>query len=106
MRLENMCWRIWNLARQKKQLEGEEAKRIAKRRLERDRGRREAIADMSEDLSKGEKGDTVSDSHPNLNDSKVLNFFLDSKNLFLIKFASSFHSTSDFHNFHDFKKIF
>lgn len=60
-RLENMCWRIWNLARQKKQLEGEEAQRIAKRRLERDRGRREAIADMSEDLSEGEKGDTVSD---------------------------------------------
>ncbi|KAM1046606.1 hypothetical protein ACFX1X_026338 [Malus domestica] len=60
-RLENLCWRIWNLARQKKQLEGEEAQRIAKRRLERERGRREATADMSEDLSEGEKGDTVSD---------------------------------------------
>ncbi|GFY99702.1 sucrose phosphate synthase 1F [Actinidia rufa] len=60
-RLENMCWRIWNLARQKKQLEGEEAQRMAKRRLERERGRREATADMSEDLSEGEKGDTVSD---------------------------------------------
>ncbi|GMN66584.1 hypothetical protein TIFTF001_035645 [Ficus carica] len=60
-RLENMCWRIWNLARQKKQLEGEEAQRKAKRRLERERGRREATADMSEDLSEGEKGDVVGD---------------------------------------------
>ncbi|XP_027174848.1 probable sucrose-phosphate synthase [Coffea eugenioides] len=60
-RLENLCWRIWNLARQKKQLEGEQAQRMAKRRLERERGRREAVADMSEDLSEGEKGDTVGD---------------------------------------------
>ncbi|KAI4379498.1 hypothetical protein MLD38_005786 [Melastoma candidum] len=60
-RLENMCWRIWNLARQKKQLEGEEAQRKAKRRLEHERGRREATADMSEDLSEGEKGDPASD---------------------------------------------
>ncbi|KAL3532289.1 hypothetical protein ACH5RR_005810 [Cinchona calisaya] len=60
-RLENLCWRIWNLARQKKQLEGEQAQRLAKRRLERERGRREAVADMSEDLSEGEKGDTVGD---------------------------------------------
>ncbi|XP_050234674.1 probable sucrose-phosphate synthase 1 [Mercurialis annua] len=60
-RLENMCWRIWNLARQKKQLEGELAQRNAKRRLELERGRREATADMSEDLSEGEKGDTVSE---------------------------------------------
>ncbi|KAL0403829.1 UNVERIFIED_CONTAM: putative sucrose-phosphate synthase 1 [Sesamum radiatum] len=34
---------------------------MTKRRLERERGRREAVADMSEDLSEGEKGDTVSD---------------------------------------------
>ncbi|KAL9662270.1 hypothetical protein QQ045_027102 [Rhodiola kirilowii] len=60
-RLENMCWRIWNLARLKKQLEGEKAQRKAKRRLELERGRREAVADMSEDLSEGEKGDIVSD---------------------------------------------
>ncbi|XP_024960670.1 probable sucrose-phosphate synthase 1 [Cynara cardunculus var. scolymus] len=60
-RLENMCWRIWNLARQKKQLENEEAHRVAKRRIEREKGRREAVADMSEDLSEGEKGDTISD---------------------------------------------
>ncbi|KAL5783087.1 hypothetical protein ACOSP7_008116 [Xanthoceras sorbifolium] len=60
-RLENMCWRIWNLARKKKQLEGEEAQRSAKRRLERERARREATADMSEDLSEGEKGDLPGD---------------------------------------------
>lgn len=34
---------------------------MAKRRIERERGRREATADMSEDLSEGEKGDVVSD---------------------------------------------
>ncbi|KAK8515517.1 hypothetical protein V6N13_139504 [Hibiscus sabdariffa] len=60
-RLENMCWRIWNLARQKKQLEGQLAQRKAKRRLERERGRREAAADMSDDLSEGEKGDIASE---------------------------------------------
>ncbi|KAI7993417.1 putative sucrose-phosphate synthase 1 [Camellia lanceoleosa] len=60
-RLENMCWRIWNLARRKKQLEGEEAQHSAKKRLERDKARREATADMSEDLSEGEKGDVVGD---------------------------------------------
>ncbi|XP_076892443.1 putative sucrose-phosphate synthase 1 [Bidens hawaiensis] len=60
-RLENMCWRIWNLARQKKQLENEEASREAKRRMEREKGRRLAVADMSEDLSEGEKGEPVSD---------------------------------------------
>ncbi|CAI9285748.1 unnamed protein product [Lactuca saligna] len=61
-RLENMCWRIWNLARQKKQLESEVAQRMTKRRLERERGRKEAVADMSEDLSEGEKGDTITDA--------------------------------------------
>ncbi|KAJ0984332.1 hypothetical protein J5N97_002688 [Dioscorea zingiberensis] len=60
-RLENMCWRIWNLARKKKQIESEEAHQISKRRLERERGRRDATADMSEDLSEGEKGDHISD---------------------------------------------
>lgn len=34
---------------------------MTKRRLERERGRRDATADMSEDLSEGERGDTVSD---------------------------------------------
>ncbi|XP_075106289.1 putative sucrose-phosphate synthase 1 isoform X2 [Nicotiana tabacum] len=59
-RLENMCWRIWNLTRKKKQLEGEEAQRVAKRHRERERARREAIVDMS-DLSDGEKVDMVGD---------------------------------------------
>ncbi|PPD78091.1 hypothetical protein GOBAR_DD24977 [Gossypium barbadense] len=42
-------------------LEVEEAQRKANRRLEHERGRREATADMSEDLSEGEKGDLVGD---------------------------------------------
>ncbi|WOK92627.1 hypothetical protein Cni_G01318 [Canna indica] len=57
-RLENMCWRIWNLARKKKQIEVEEAQSMSKHRLERERARRDATADMSEDLSEGEKGET------------------------------------------------
>ncbi|KAL7112326.1 hypothetical protein ACP275_05G145300 [Erythranthe tilingii] len=60
-RLENMCWRIWTLARKKKQIEVEESQRRTKRRLERENAHREATADMSEDLSEGEKGDTVGD---------------------------------------------
>lgn len=56
-RLENMCWRIWNLARQKRLLEEKESQRLSKRHMEREKGRREAVADMSEDLSEGEKGD-------------------------------------------------
>ena len=35
---------------------------MAKRRLEREKGRREATADMSEDLSEGEKGEVVGDT--------------------------------------------
>lgn len=60
-RLENMCWRIWHLARKKKQLEGEELQRIANRRWEREQGRRDATEDMSEELSEGEKGDGIGD---------------------------------------------
>ncbi|GLT52340.1 hypothetical protein SLA2020_256880 [Shorea laevis] len=56
-RLENMCWRIWHLTRQKKQLESEENQRLAKRRREREQGLRDVTEDMSEDLSEGEKGD-------------------------------------------------
>ncbi|XP_006659287.1 probable sucrose-phosphate synthase 4 [Oryza brachyantha] len=61
-RLENMSWRIWNLARKKKQIEGEEASRLAKQRLEREKARRYAAADMSEDLSEGEKGENINES--------------------------------------------
>lgn len=60
-RLENMCWRIWHLARKKKQLEWDDYQRLATRRLEREQGRRDATEDMSEDLSEGEKGDAASE---------------------------------------------
>ncbi|GAV72021.1 Glycos_transf_1 domain-containing protein/S6PP domain-containing protein/Glyco_trans_4_4 domain-containing protein [Cephalotus follicularis] len=58
-RLENMCWRIWHLARKKKQIAMDDAQRLAKRRIERERGRNDAADDLSE-LSEGEKekGDT------------------------------------------------
>eukprot|EP00249_Psilotum_nudum_P018799 c26968_g1_i1 orf=498-3647(-) len=58
-RLENMCWRIWHLARRKKQIEWDDAQRLAKRRIERERGRRDAAEDMSEDLSEGDRLDGV-----------------------------------------------
>lgn len=58
-RLENMCWRIWHLARKKKQLEWEDSHRLANRRWEREQGRKDVTEDMSEDLSEGEKGDTL-----------------------------------------------
>lgn len=58
-RLENMCWRIWHLARKKKQIAWDDARRLAKRRIEREKGRNDAADDLSE-LSEGEKekGDT------------------------------------------------
>ncbi|CAA7039067.1 unnamed protein product [Microthlaspi erraticum] len=55
-RLENLCWRIWNLARQKKQVEGKNAKRAAKRHLEREKARKE-VTDLSE--TDGEKADGI-----------------------------------------------
>ncbi|KZV16331.1 putative sucrose-phosphate synthase 2-like [Dorcoceras hygrometricum] len=58
-RLENMCWRIWHLARKKKQLEMEDLQRVANRRWEREQGRKDVTEDMSEDLSEGEKGDSL-----------------------------------------------
>ncbi|KAI6691355.1 hypothetical protein NL676_028183 [Syzygium grande] len=53
-RLENMCWRIWHLARKKKQIAWDDAQRLEKRRLEREQGRNDAADDLSE-LSEGEK---------------------------------------------------
>ncbi|RVW74974.1 putative sucrose-phosphate synthase 4 [Vitis vinifera] len=53
-RLENMCWRIWHLARKKKQIAWDDAQRLTKRRLEREQGRHDAADDLSE-LSEGEK---------------------------------------------------
>ncbi|KAG8081670.1 hypothetical protein GUJ93_ZPchr0019g2676 [Zizania palustris] len=58
-RLENMCWRIWHLARKKKQLELEGIQRMSARRKEQEKVRREATEDLAEDLSEGEKGDIV-----------------------------------------------
>ncbi|XP_078447132.1 putative sucrose-phosphate synthase 2 isoform X2 [Wolffia australiana] len=63
-RLENMCWRIWHLARRKKQLEWENYQRVTGRRLEREQGRRDVTDDMSEDLSEGEKMDPASEIAP------------------------------------------
>ncbi|KAL5714762.1 sucrose-phosphate synthase [Ranunculus cassubicifolius] len=53
-RLENMCWRIWHLARKKKKIAWEDAQRLAKRHIEREEGRRDASEDLAE-LSEGEK---------------------------------------------------
>nr|XP_010929745.1 LOW QUALITY PROTEIN: probable sucrose-phosphate synthase 2 [Elaeis guineensis] len=58
-RLENMCWRIWHLARKKKQMEWEDFQRKAKHRWEQEQGRKDATEDLPEDLSEGEKGDTI-----------------------------------------------
>ncbi|XP_048538024.1 probable sucrose-phosphate synthase 2 [Triticum urartu] len=60
-RLENMTWRIWNLARKKKELEKEEACRLLKRHPETEKTRIDATADMSEDLFEGEKGEDAGD---------------------------------------------
>lgn len=43
------------------QLEEKQTQRLSKRHIELEKGLREAVADMSEDLSEGEKGDAVSD---------------------------------------------
>ncbi|KAK3034316.1 hypothetical protein RJ639_032656 [Escallonia herrerae] len=53
-RLENMCWRIWHLARKKKQIAWDDAQKLEKRHLEREKGRDDAADDLSE-LSEGEK---------------------------------------------------
>ncbi|CAH1451889.1 unnamed protein product [Lactuca virosa] len=63
-RLENMSWRIWNLARRKKQL-GEESQN----RMKQEKGQTNVIlkpllADISEELSEGEKGDTITELSP------------------------------------------
>ncbi|XVF63478.1 hypothetical protein PTKIN_Ptkin09bG0089800 [Pterospermum kingtungense] len=65
-RLENMCWRIWHLARKKKQIAWDDARRLAKRRLEREQGRNDAADDLSE-LSEGEK--EKGDSNNNISES-------------------------------------
>ncbi|KAJ3698356.1 hypothetical protein LUZ61_002061 [Rhynchospora tenuis] len=71
-RLENLCWRIWNLARKKKQIEGKEETPLPKRQLEREKARLDATAGMSEDLSEGDKdssahGERTRASMPKIN---------------------------------------
>ncbi|VAH93740.1 probable sucrose-phosphate synthase 5 [Triticum urartu] len=53
-RLENLCWRIWNVARQKKQVERDYSQEVARRKLEQELGSLEAAEDLAE-LSEGEK---------------------------------------------------
>ncbi|KAL2499384.1 putative sucrose-phosphate synthase 4 [Abeliophyllum distichum] len=55
-RLENICWRIWHLARKKKQIARDDAQKLVRQRLEREK----AAEDLSE-LSEGEKD--KSESH-------------------------------------------
>nr|GEV55390.1 probable sucrose-phosphate synthase 1 [Tanacetum cinerariifolium] len=63
-RLENMCWRIWNLARRKKQL-GEESQHRKKEKSGLARVPKPLIAaDISEELIEGEKADTVGEISP------------------------------------------
>ncbi|VAI93285.1 unnamed protein product [Triticum turgidum subsp. durum] len=69
-RLENMTWRIWNLARKKKEVE--DAKRL-KRRLGTEKPRTDATAEMSEDLFEGEKGEDAGDASVAYGDSSAGN---------------------------------
>ncbi|CAM6120834.1 unnamed protein product [Calypogeia fissa] len=64
-RMEYLCWRIWHIARKKKQMEWEDAQRMAQRHVDRQRQLKEVSGEMScEDLSEGEKEKT--DSAPEL----------------------------------------
>ncbi|XP_078156228.1 sucrose-phosphate synthase 4-like isoform X2 [Carex rostrata] len=53
-RLENLVWRIWHLARKKKQTEWDDTRQLLRRKLEQEQGSKEAADDLSE-LSEGEK---------------------------------------------------
>ncbi|XP_047977934.1 probable sucrose-phosphate synthase 4 [Salvia hispanica] len=53
-RLENMCWRIWHLARRKKQMARDAAQKLVQRRFDREKARSDAARDLS-DLSEGER---------------------------------------------------
>ncbi|KAI4962542.1 hypothetical protein ZWY2020_029503 [Hordeum vulgare] len=61
-RLENMSWRIWNSPGRRSRYAREEASCSSKKRLEREKARRDAAADLSEDLSDGEKGENINES--------------------------------------------
>ncbi|XP_071698695.1 probable sucrose-phosphate synthase 1 [Rutidosis leptorrhynchoides] len=62
-RLENMSWRIWNLARRKKKL-GEESQNRKKQKSGLARVPKPLMADMPEELSEGENRDTVGEISP------------------------------------------
>ncbi|KAJ1700242.1 hypothetical protein LUZ63_000021 [Rhynchospora breviuscula] len=76
-RLENLCWRIWHLARKKKQIEWDDTRRLLQRKVEQEQGSKEAAEDLSE-LSEGEKdvkadGSTLYSSRINSNsDTRVI----------------------------------
>ncbi|KAJ6849452.1 putative sucrose-phosphate synthase 4 isoform X1 [Iris pallida] len=61
-RLENMCWRIWHLARKKKLIEWEEARLATAKKLEFGKGGRDAGSDELSELSEGEKEKGATDS--------------------------------------------
>lgn len=90
-RLENMCWRIWHLSRKKKQIAWEDTQRLAKRRFEREQGRKDASEDLSE-LSEGEKekGDIMPSEMQKdkmMRNSSVLNLWSDenkTKRLYIV----------------------
>ncbi|KAH9317301.1 hypothetical protein KI387_019070, partial [Taxus chinensis] len=65
-RLENLCWRIWHISRTTKKAEWEQTKRMRKRRVEREMGRRDVAEDLSEDLSEGERFGGDGSSHGGL----------------------------------------
>lgn len=54
------------------QIEWEDAHRLARRHLEREQGRKDATADMSSDLSEGEKETTPGDIMPRVESSLTL----------------------------------
>uniref|UniRef100_A0A7N0RBZ3 Sucrose-phosphate synthase n=2 Tax=Kalanchoe fedtschenkoi TaxID=63787 RepID=A0A7N0RBZ3_KALFE len=84
-RLENMCWRIWHLARVKKQIAWDDAQRLVKRRLEREQGRYDAEEDLSE-LSEGEKekGDVKENNLVRYNSNMVAWSDNKSENLYIV----------------------
>ncbi|CAI9778177.1 unnamed protein product [Fraxinus pennsylvanica] len=67
-RLENMCWRIWHLSRKKKQIAWDDAQKLVKRRLEREK----ATEDLSE-LSEGERDKTDSNQSDFVTDIARIN---------------------------------
>nr|AAZ85400.1 sucrose-phosphate synthase 2 [Physcomitrium patens] len=72
LRMEHLCWRIWHIARKKRLIEWEDAHRLARRHMEREQGRKDATADMSSDLSEGEKESIPQDCIPRVESALTL----------------------------------